>query len=265
MEVKRVCVSGGHNKKVQGASCYFNEVTEDRKVTEAIRKYMTKLGLKCYVCNDDEGTIQHENLTNIVKNHNVYKRDLDVSVHFNAFRKSDEDGKTKGVEVLVYDKDSKCYELAKKVCESISDLGFTNRGVKVVKNLYFLSHTEKPAMLIEVCFVDDKDDYVLYKKVGADTIGKVIAEAISGKKVVKEIPKAEVAKPSEVTSDSKGFEVPKLKGYKGFSIVDGLKKFGYQSDFKYRSEVWKSLGNKSKYKGEAKQNLKMLNALKKRG
>ena len=55
-----------------------------------------------------------------------------------------------------------------------------------------------------------------------------------------------------------------LKGYKGFSIVDGLKQFGYNSDFSYRNEIWKAMG-KSGYKGTAKQNATMLAYLKMRG
>lgn len=262
MEVNSVAISGGHNKIVQGASCYINEVTEDRKVVEAIRKYSKKLGLSCWVCNDDKGQNQSENLHNIVSNHNKRKRDLDISIHFNAYKKSSKDGKTKGVEVWVYDEDTECYELAKEVCKAIASKGFTNRGVKVSKSLAFLKNTEKPSMLIEVCFVDDKDDTDLYNKIGADTIGKVIAETIARKEVPKNSkPSETVSKPSETDN----FVIPKLKGYTGFSIVDGLKKFGYKSDFKYRGEIWKALGYKAKYKGTAQQNLRLLNALKRRG
>lgn len=59
------------------------------------------------------------------------------------------------------------------------------------------------------------------------------------------------------------FVIPSLKGYKGLSIVDGLRKFGYRSSFDYRAEIWKALGNKDAYKGTAKQNIKLLNVLKK--
>lgn len=38
-------------------------------------------------------------------------------------------------------------------------------------------------MLFEICFVDDKDDYLLYKTVGADRIGKALAEAILDKSI----------------------------------------------------------------------------------
>lgn len=262
MEVNSVAISGGHNKIVQGASCYINEVTEDRKVVEAFRKYAKKLGLTCYVCNDDKGTNQSENLLYIVGNHNKKKRDLDISIHFNAYKKVGKDGKSKGVEVWVYDEKSECYDLAKEICDSIARLGFTNRGVKVIKSLAFLKNTKKPSMLIEVCFVDDKDDTDLYNKIGADTIGKVIAETIARKEVPKNSkPSETVSKPSETPT----FKIPKLKGYRGFSVVDGLKKFGYKSDKKYRGEIWVALGYKAKYKGTAQQNLRLLNALKRRG
>ena len=48
------------------------------------------------------------------------------------------------------------------MCKNVSDLGFKNRGVKVRKDLYYLRKTSAPAMLIECCFVDDKDDVKLY-------------------------------------------------------------------------------------------------------
>lgn len=56
--------------------------------------------------------------------------------------------------------------------------------------------------------------------------------------------------------------IPSLKGYKGFSIVDGLKNFGYESSFSYRAEIWKMIGKTSKYKGTSSQNTYLLNYLK---
>ena len=47
----------------------------------------------------------------------------------------------------------------------ISKLGFANRGVKTRTDLYVLNHTapaRKKALLVECCFVDDKDDANLY-------------------------------------------------------------------------------------------------------
>ena len=56
--------------------------------------------------------------------------------------------------------------------------------------------------------------------------------------------------------------IPSLKGYKGFSLVDGLKQFGYNSSFASRGFLWSAIGKKSKYKGTSQQNTTLLNYLK---
>ena len=58
------------------------------------------------------------------------------------------------------------------------------------------------------------------------------------------------------------FTLPSLKSYKGFSLVDGLKKYKYKSDFAYRCELWEMLGYKEIYIGSKKQNLLLLKKLK---
>ena len=61
-------------------------------------------------------------------------------------------------------------------------------------------------------------------------------------------------------------KIPSLKGYSGLSLVDGLKKYKYKSDFSYRCELWKMLGCVIQYKeiyiGSKKQNLILLKKLK---
>ena len=56
--------------------------------------------------------------------------------------------------------------------------------------------------------------------------------------------------------------IPSLRGYKGISLVDGLKKYKYRSDFAYRCELWEMLGYTEIYIGSKKQNLLMLKKLK---
>ena len=53
-------------------------------------------------------------------------------------------------------------------------------GVKIVKSLYVLKHTKAKAVLIEPCFVDDKDDAKVWN---ADRCAKAIVRAITGKAV----------------------------------------------------------------------------------
>lgn len=61
------------------------------------------------------------------------------------------------------------------------------------------------------------------------------------------------------------FTLPSLKSYKGFSLVDGLKKYKYKSDFGYRCKLWEMLGYDDIYDiyiGSKKQNLLLLKKLK---
>ena len=58
------------------------------------------------------------------------------------------------------------------------------------------------------------------------------------------------------------YKVPSLRGYKGFSLVDGLKKYKYRSDFGYRCKLWEMLGYTEIYIGSKKQNLLLLKNLK---
>lgn len=67
-----------------------------------------------------------------------------------------------------------------RILANMKKLGFTNRGIKTTGNLYYLNHTINKAILIEVCFVDDRDDYNLYKKLGYKKIAKAIADRIAG-------------------------------------------------------------------------------------
>ena len=62
--------------------------------------------------------------------------------------------------------------------------------------------------------------------------------------------------------NEKMIEIPTLKGYKGFSLVDGLKQFGYAYSFEFRGVLWQKTGHTSRYKGSSSQNTELLNYLK---
>lgn len=171
-------IHGGHNKIVPGAGSYLDEVTEDRKITAGVIALLRAQGHTVYDCTDDAGRTAGANLANIVAKCNAHNAAIDVSIHLNAAKKDAGDGKTKGTEVFVYSASSGAKNAAARVCANMAALGFTNRGVRVSTSLYVLRKTNAPAMLIEVCFVDDKDDADLYNKVGVNAICKAIASAI---------------------------------------------------------------------------------------
>lgn len=180
-------VHAGHNpdgKVACGAIGFIQESTEARRVKDEVIRQLRSLGHTVYDCTCDNGRSQSDVLTKIVTACNSHKVDLDVSIHFNSGAKDSKgNGKTTGMEVFVYSLSSKAKPYAEKVCAAISALGFKNRGVKENKGLYFLRKTDNPAMLIECCFVDDKDDIQLYRY---QDMASAIVYGITGQKVEQE-------------------------------------------------------------------------------
>ena len=84
-EINSVVISSGHSKIVRGASGVLDEVDEARKVVEHVADELGSMGLDVVVFHDDTSTTQSENLETIVAFHNEQSRDLDVSIHFNAY------------------------------------------------------------------------------------------------------------------------------------------------------------------------------------
>ena len=172
-------ISAGHNPDGEiacGAVGLIEESTEARAVTKLVIKYLSEAGHTAYDCTVDDGTSQSNVLSKIVKKCNSHDVDLDISIHFNAGRNDySGDGSTGGTEVLVYSENSKSYPYAEKITNSIAKLGYRNRGVKVRKDLYVLANTKAPAVLIECCFVDDKDDIKIYD---ADKMARAIVTAL---------------------------------------------------------------------------------------
>ena len=162
-------VHGGHSLKCRGASGLLDEVNEDRKVKNKVIELLRAKGHTVYDCTDDGGTTPIKNLKNIVSKCNVHKVDLDVSIHLNA-------GGGHGCEVYGYS--NKMSGVGTRVSANIaSALGITNRGFKVRTNLYVLHRTNSPAILIECCFVDSKEDH---DKWNVDKCAQAIADAIIG-------------------------------------------------------------------------------------
>lgn len=179
----RINVHGGHNSIVPGAVSILNEVTEDRKVKNKVIELLRSEGHTVYDCTDDVARTKSKNLSNIVSKCNAHSVDLDVSIHLNSARNDlNGDGKTGGVEVWVYSQTSKSKPYADRICQKVSSaLNMTNRGTKYCENkLYVIRKTKSPALLIECCFVDDKDDAEHWN---ADKCAKAIVEGILNKSV----------------------------------------------------------------------------------
>lgn len=180
----RINVHAGHNpagKVACGAVGLINESTENRRVKDEVIGQLRQLGHTVYDCTVDNGTGQADVLKKIVAKCNAHAVDLDVSIHFNSGAADQKgNGKTTGVEVLLYSNASKAYGFAEKVCKAIATLGFRNRGLQYRPGLVVLKNTKSPAMLIECCFVDDKDDVQLYDY---RSMASAIVYGITGQRV----------------------------------------------------------------------------------
>ena len=169
----QINISSGHSINCQGASDIINEVTEARKVVDKIYDMCTAIGIEVYKYQDTSSS-SSKNLINIVNWHNKFKDGIDVSIHFNAYQHT---SISMGTEVCYYSQS----ELASQVSSAISRAsGLKDRGGKERKGLYVLKNTNKPMLLIEVCFCDSSYDVQKYKE-NFDNICSAIIKALTGK------------------------------------------------------------------------------------
>jgi N-acetylmuramoyl-L-alanine amidase len=173
MSYNRICISSGHGLYVRGASGILDEVDEARLVVESLADNLKMHGVDVAVFHDDVSRSQNENLNRIVDFHNAQVRDLDISVHFNAYEQVE---KPMGTEVLYVTQSV----LAEEVSDAIATAGnLIDRGPKKRTDLFFLNNTAMPAILIEVCFVDSETDANLYHA-NFDNICSAISSVLSG-------------------------------------------------------------------------------------
>ncbi len=177
----RIGVNCGHTVSGttgSGAVGYLNESNETRNIGYKVIKKLESLGHSVIDCTNDKAASVNDNLKAIVNKANAQALDLLISIHLNA-------GGGKGCECYTYG--GKQLDEAVKICSQFESLGFKNRGVKDGTTLYVLRNTKAKAILIEVCFVDNKADAELYKTVGSEKIADAICNAIVGNSALDDI------------------------------------------------------------------------------
>jgi len=144
------------------------------------------MGCNVHVFHDDVNRNARDNVNSIVGHHNGQIRDLDVSVHFNAVGGGTRDAGI-GVETLYRTGNAEMRRLAGQVSKNIAgESGLILRhpwrevhGTVPRTDLGFLNNTNRPAILLEVCFVNSRKDAELYNR-QLERICYGIAKAISG-------------------------------------------------------------------------------------
>lgn len=150
-----------------GAVGYLNEQAENLKIAEKVIDKLIKRGHKAINVRPSSAISVSDSLQK--RCDSAYNADFLVSIHLNA-------GGGQGTEVYAMSKDG--YKLGQNVLERLVSLGFKNRGVKDGSKLYVIRHSKPVAILIEVCFVDNKDDYNRYNAIGTETIAEAIVTGL---------------------------------------------------------------------------------------
>ena len=221
MSYSQINISSGHSINCQGASDIINEVNEARKVVDRIYQLCKDMGIEVYKYHDTSSS-SSQNLANIANWHNQFKDGIDVSIHFNAYQHT---SNSMGTEVCYYSQS----QLANNVSSAISKAsGLKDRGGKERKGLYVLKNTNKPMILIEVCFCDSSYDVQKYQE-NFDNICLAIIQALTGKTT-------QVNNTNNNSNNDKIYRVQvgayKTKQY-AIDLAESLKKQGYPAIVKY--------------------------------
>lgn len=189
----RIGIDMGHTLSGEGTGsqgCGYKEQNLTRELGKIVIEMLKKEGHTVYDCTVDKSNNNAQQLIDRVNKANKQPLDLFVSIHFNACVNDVKgDGRTTGTEVLLHSMSSKAKPYAERIVKKIANVGLKNRGVKT-HNAYVLKHTKAPALLIETCFIDDRDDMNVYLK-SPRRVAKAIVEGILDKTItdVVETPK----------------------------------------------------------------------------
>ena len=171
----RISVNAGHSHKVPGAQGLISETKEARRVKDALIAELRARGHEV-----TDGTSELGEQFAIIREQVAKAKqagaELAVSIHFNSFSKP-----ATGSEVLYWWTASSTKPMAQQISRNLSQLmGIPNRGAKTSR-VNFLRNTPMKALLVEVCFVQDKRDVDAYRRVGVEAVAKAIADGIEAK------------------------------------------------------------------------------------
>lgn len=195
----RYTIHAGHAKqgnRFSGAVGYVKESNVARFVKGATMRALSAQKDTVYDITVEKGESQSAIVKEQYRRANSYSNiKANISIHLNALDgKEESNGKQKGTEIWLYSPNSELIKEANKILENMEALGFRNRGIKYCKKLVdgkwkilrsigFLRNTKAPSLLVECFFCDDEDDYIQYKAVGYEKIGKAIGYGINLKSI----------------------------------------------------------------------------------
>ena len=171
----RLAISSGHSHRDPGAVGVLREREENVRVADRLGQLVNAMaGHSAIVFHDNTSKNSRENVNGTARWHNAQTRDLDVQIHFNAFKPTQG---PRGTEMLYRSDPTRTR--AALASKAVADAGdFIDRGAKHRTNLGFLNQTQKPAILTEICFVDSASDVRNYQA-NFEAICVALAEALT--------------------------------------------------------------------------------------
>lgn len=158
------------------------EQNETRTVVNYVNEYCNYLGQQIRYAHCNHAATENESLNFRVNRQKSLGGDVFVSVHFNSYY----DTSANGTECFILAPGGDAEPISKRINRKLVGLGFVDRtfgkGYKTAK-YKILRETTCPAVLVEVCFISNKKDADLYKKLGAKRIAHAICEGLFDVKI----------------------------------------------------------------------------------
>lgn len=168
-------IDKGHSiwdKSPCGAIGLLNESKENRLVGDRLIEKLRALGHTVIDCSCDSASNVNEQLAAIVNKANSQKLDIFLSLHLNS-------GGGTGAEIYTTNTSGAKLKAKKLINTYCEGTGYKNRGYKYAE-FYVLRHTNAPAMLLEMCFVDTESDFKRWNNLGVENITDIIIKGIVG-------------------------------------------------------------------------------------
>ncbi|HBG2429418.1 N-acetylmuramoyl-L-alanine amidase [Clostridioides difficile] len=225
----KICVSVGHSLLKSGSTTSADGNINEYLYNKALAPYLSielqKIGhsVDVVICPEKKFKTKDEEPKYKLPLINSKSYDLVIELHLNCYNKV-----ARGTTVLYVSKAGKQY--AEKIQSTLST-AFYNRKTTRRQDLYMLTKTKAPAIMIESFFCDNDNDCKIARSLGFTGVAKLIATGLKDNSLK---PKSEIK-----------------------SIVDYMKSVNLDSSFNNRRILASKFGIKD-YKGTESQNIKLL-------
>ena len=165
----KVYLNAGHDRELDSGA-----VNADLGLRECDAAYELTMQVKQYLARNGMDVLfgQSDDLYDICDEANDADADIFVSIHFNAFNK-----RASGTETCISGTTASLLLGHSIQSNIVAALKLPNRGLKEHAEFFVLRSTAMPAVLLEICFIDNNHDWRRYIRC-QDDVARAIATGI---------------------------------------------------------------------------------------